>query len=394
MIRKNCHLGPGGASGAARRGAALLAGLIRRRRCGMKLSVHYTGGGAGGVPRYVCHRGYDGSGKARCIGFGGTSVDAAVVREVMRVIPPGAVEAALVAARKVLEQHDQAIQALGLEMEAARYEANRARRQYDAADPENRLVAAELERRWNLAMEKVQQIERRMEQERTRRGVQVVPTVEGLRELAEDVAGVWDDPRTDIRLKKQILRTLIEEVVADVDSVSSEVRLVVHWKGGVHTELAVPRRRPGQRRCNTPADVIEAVKSLARICPDDRIAAWRTRNGLKTSAGNCWTRQHVTGLRHRHGIDVYSAERQHAAGWMNLTEAASYLGIDRATLRVAIDRGQIQAVRPLSIGPWLLRREDLDCPQAQAVSSRVQDRNKTPGRDIPGQLTLDLASTS
>jgi excisionase family DNA binding protein len=243
-------------------------------------------------------------------------------------------------------------------------------------------------------MEKFRQVECRIEQERERRGVQVAPTAEGLRALAKDVAGVWDDPRTDIRLKKRILRTLIEEVVADVDSVFSEVQLLVHWKGGVHTALAVPRRRPGQRRCNTPANVIEAVKSLACICSDDRIAAWLTRNGLKTSGGNCWTRQHVTGLRHRHGIDVYSSDRRHVAGWMNLTEAASYLAIDRVTLRVAIEGGKIRAVRPLPIGPWLLRREDLDSPQAQAVSSRVRDRNKTPGRDVPGQLTLDLASTS
>jgi len=394
MIQKNRQVCAGTEVGAAKRGPALLAGLIRCRRCGMKLSIRYTGGNAGSVPRYVCHRGFEGSGKSRCISFGGTSADDAVVRQVLRVIDPEAVNAALLAAREVLERQDQSIQALELELEAARYEEGRAARQYNAADPENRLVAAELERRWNLAMEKVQQQERRLEQQRQGRAVPIPPAAESFEELAKDVGRLWDHPRTDVRLKKRIVRALIEEVIADVDSATSEVHLLVHWKGGVHTELRVPRRRPGQKRTNVPVNVIEGVKALRCICSDDKIAAWLTRNALRTSGGNCWTRQHVTGLRHRHNIDVYSAERQQAEGWMNLTQAATYLGIDRVTLRVALERGQIKAVRPLPIGPWLLRREDLDSQQAQAVALRVRNRKNTPGRDTPGQLSLDLSTTS
>jgi DNA invertase Pin-like site-specific DNA recombinase len=394
MIQKNRQVCAGVEPGAVKRGPALLVGLIRCRRCGMKLRVRYTGGSPGYIPRYVCRRGYEGSGKERCISFGGASVDDAVVREVVRVIEPGAVDAALLAARESLEHHDQAIKVLELELEAARYEANRAWRQYDAADPENRLVAAELERRWNTAMAKVQTIESRVEQDRQRRAAPTPPTADAFQQMAKDIAGVWDDPRTDVRLKKRILRTLIEEIVADVDSQASEVLLVVHWKGGVHTELRVPRRRPGQRRSSTPVNVIEGVKALACICPDDRIAGWLTRNGLRTSGGNCWTRQHVTGLRHRHDIPVHQTPRQEAEGWMNLTQAAAYLGIDRVTLRVALERGQIKAVRPLPVGPWVLRRDDLDSPQAQAISARVQQRKTTIRREVPGQLSLGLPSTS
>ena len=237
MIRKNRQICASVEPGAAKRGPALLAGLIRCRRCGMKLRVRYTGEKLSQVPRYVCHQGFEHSRKDRCINFGGTSVDEAVVKEVMRVIQPGAVEAALVAARKILAQHDQTIHALELEAEAACYEANRARRQYDQVDPENRLVASELERRWNSTMEKVQQLERRVEQERQRRGEPIPATTEGLRELAKDTAAVWDHPDTDVRLKKRILRTLIEGIVADVDSSAAEVQIIIHWRGGVHTCL-------------------------------------------------------------------------------------------------------------------------------------------------------------
>ena len=141
-------------------------------------------------------------------------------------------------------------------------------------------------------------------------------------------------------------------------------------------------------------DVIEGVKALARICPDSRIAGWLTRNGLKTSEGNCWTRQHVTGLRHRNGILVYQAQRQEAQGWMTLTQAAAYLGVDRRTLRVALDRGQIKGLRPLPVGPWVLRRDDLDSPEAQAVSARARQRMGTLSGDVPGQLNLGLEGTS
>jgi hypothetical protein len=316
-----------------------------------------------------------------------------VVKELLRAIEPGAAEAALLAARQVREHHDQAVKALELEAEAARYEVSRAWRQYNAADPENRLVAGELERRWNAAMEKVQQVQRRMEQARRDRGVEI-PAPGTFQELANNIAAVWDDPRTDVRLKKRMLRTLIEEIIADVDAQASEVVLLVHWKGGMHTELRVPRRRAGQRRINVPTNVIDAVRMLARICSDDRIAAWLTRNGLHTSGGNCWTRQHVTGLRHRHDIPVYDAQRQSIEGWLNMTQAADYLGIDRVTLRGAVEAGQISAVRPLPVGPWVFRRDDLDSTEANAVARRVQQRRQTPRREVPGQLTLDLSITS
>ena len=164
----------------------------------------------------------------------------------------------------------------------------------------------------------------------------------------------------------------------------------MHWKGGVHTELQVPRRRRGQNRDNTPKDVVEAVRALSRVCPDSRIAAWLTQNGLRTAKGHGWTRQHVTGLRHWHKIPAHDRQQQEAHGWMNLTQAATYLGIDRVTLRVAAQREEIPAIRPLAIGPWVLKRDDLDAPAAQSIVQRVQRQRETGRREAAGQLTLDI----
>ena len=134
-------------------------------------------------------------------------------------------------------------------MEAAQYNARRAEKQYDATDPDNRLVASELERRWNDALQKVQQLEGRVEQ--AMRVRQVSPaTREEFEALAGDLEAVWSHPDTDARLKKYIVRTLIEEVVVDVDGQGGEIIAVIHWKGGVHTELRMPHRRRGHSRAH------------------------------------------------------------------------------------------------------------------------------------------------
>jgi len=154
MIAKNVLRADGETPGAARRGPALLAGLLRCRRCGRKLAVLYTGRG-GEALRYACQRGYLDVGDPRCISFGGTPVNEAVSREVLRVVRPGAVEAALLVGQEHRQQQDQVLGALQLDLKAARYAAQRAWKQYDAVDPENRLVADELEGRWNAAMDRV-----------------------------------------------------------------------------------------------------------------------------------------------------------------------------------------------------------------------------------------------
>jgi hypothetical protein len=144
--------------GAVLNGQALLAGLLRCRRCGRKLTVRYTGSGYDAL-RYSCMRGFLDNGQPPCIAFGGITVDAAIGREVLRVVQPAAIEASMLAHEQRARQRDDALEALKRDRKAATYAVDRARRQYDAADPENRLVTAELERRWNLALQHQHEIE-------------------------------------------------------------------------------------------------------------------------------------------------------------------------------------------------------------------------------------------
>jgi hypothetical protein len=354
--------------GAPKAGVALLAGLLRCRRCGHKLRTGY--GGRPLFQRYLCDRARTGDGRLACLSFGGTAVDAVVAAEILRVVEPAAIEAAAQATREVATEHHQIVEAMRLELEAVRYTADRARRQYDQVEPENRLVAAELEARWNAALGQVAEVEQRLESARAREPVAVAAP--DVRHVSGELQRIWSAPDTDVRLKKRIARTLIEEVLVDVDAAAGILELLIHWKGGVHTEVRVRRRRRGEHGSTTAADIVEAIRGLALVCPDAFIALVLNRNGRATGLRNPWSAGRVTSLRKSHRIPAYSAQRQRAEGWMNLTQAAAYLGAALATVRRAIEGGHLTALHPLADGPWIVRRDELDRPEVQAHFARLR----------------------
>jgi DNA invertase Pin-like site-specific DNA recombinase len=377
--------------GTAKQGLALLAGLLRCRRCGRKVMVAYTGNGPY-VLRYVCRRSALDNGEPPCITFAGLGLDEAISGEIMTVLEPAAIEAALLATEQDSLQREEILSVLNRELEAARYSARRAEKQFEATDPDNRLVASELERRWNDALQKVQQLELRIEEAmRERQGVPA--TREEFEALAGDLEAVWSHSETDVRLKKSIVRTLIEEVVVDVDDQVGEIIAVIHWKGGVHTELRIPRRRRGYSRAHTPHEIVDAVRVLVRICSDDTIAGALSRSGLRTGMGNRWTRERVTSLRSHHSIPPYNAERCKAEGWLTLTEAADHLQISGITLRLAIERGEIEAEHPLASGPWVIHRRALETQQAVQLVERIHRQRRNPVLDASGQSVIDFSAT-
>jgi len=377
--------------GAAREGDAVLAGLLRCRRCAAKLTLHYTGRQQD-VVRYACHRAWLDKGLPRCISFGGKRIDIAVSVQVLRVLQPAAVEAAILAYQDESKKQDEVRGALERDLQAARYTASRAQRQFDASDPENRLVTDELERRWNQALERVREVEQRIAQHC---GIaqETTPAPQEFLALADQLEEIWNSEDTDVRLRKRIVRSLIQEIVVDVDTVASEVVLVIHWKGGLHTEVRVPRRRRGQNSMHTAPETVEAVRSLARICPDEFIANVLNRNGLRTGRGNFWTRERVTALRSHHEIPAYSGSRRIQDGWLNLTQAAHHIGVSARTLRLAVQRGEIIAEHPLPDGPWIFNHSSLRNEKALAFMARARGRTRKPAVQNDEQGVLDLSTT-
>jgi len=381
-----------GTGGAARNGAALLSGLLRCGRCGRKLLVHYTGA-THEILRYSCFRSQMDNGEPRCISFGGTLIDEMLGREVLQVLRPSAIEAALQGAQGQTQKQNQTLAALELELKAARYAAERAEQQYELTDPKNRLVADELESRWNRALERVAALEDRISKEQCQSVMPTLPSAAELSVLATEVEHIWNHPQTDMQLKKRIVRTLIEEVIVDVKPEVGEIPVVIHWKGGVHTELTVPRRRRGQNARHTSTSIVEAVEVLARILPDEQIAGWLTQNDLKTGSGKFWSKEAVTSLRSHRQFPKHSPESQRGEGWMTLNHAAAFMGIAPKTLRRAAEQQVIPAAHPLAKGPWVFRQSDLATPPAKRLIERVRNRGREGAGPNPGQIDLSLSTT-
>ncbi|XSC42655.1 recombinase family protein [Bradyrhizobium sp. RDT10] len=371
--------------GAPKHGDALLAGLIRCKRCGRKLTLRYSGM-KHHIPRYSCSRAWMDNGGPHCIAFGGLRVDDAIEEALLGVVGPGAIAAATAAVKEAGERRDQVRDALSRDLEAARYAADRAFRQYDAADPTNRLVASELEARWNRALVHVADVEGKLAaHDASTPAPAVAPASLGV--LASNLRTVWSAPTTNARVKKRIVRTLIHEVVADIDDAASKIVLIVHWVGGAHSELRLPKRRRGQRN-STSADIIQAVRQLMLIASDDLIAGLLNRNGLKTGNGNRWTRERVTSMRSNYHIPVFKPAEDGIEPWLNLSNAAQILKIAPKTLRLAAEAGEIESIHPLSDGPWIFARAALTTSAAQSITKRARQNPKYPAGSHPNQQNL------
>lgn len=378
-------------SGAARRGSGLLVGLLRCRRCARMLRVYYKGPD-GDVVRYACPRAQLDNKEARCVAFAGAPIDAAVATQLLCVVEPAAIEAAILATQQQTQARSDVLDTLRRDLQAARYRAQRAERQYEATDPANRLVAQELERRWNVALQEVHALESRIATENECEQITSPGTVDEFANLASDLEALWNDPHADERTKKRLVRALIREIVVDIDEQTSEVVLVIHWKGGVHTPLRLPRRRRGQSNSQTPRNVVEAVHVLSRIYRDEMIAGVFNRAKLRTARGNYWTRTLITSLRSNHAIPCHDAQRQATEGWLNLSQAARLVGVANRTLRMGIERGDVAAERPIGCGPWVLNKQSLQSDSAVRFFEHVRLGKAHPTVPSPEQSILDFST--
>jgi len=389
QIRENAAMKGSFSRGPARSGKSLLAGLLRCRRCGRKLHVTYSGK-RGSVVRYSCRGAAINHGTAKCLSFGGLALDRAVEQEVLKAIKPEAIKATLARQEKLYFSETEHRRAMELALTQAEYEAERIFRQYNATEPENRLVAAELERRWNQALEEVERLKAEL-----KKAPKHYPDPEQftyLLALAEDFPRVWHDPGTDMAMKKRIVRTLIEEVLVDVDEEQALIDVVIHWAGGCHTTLQVKKNRTGQHQYSTSRDVVELVRDLAHVASDREIARILNRLHLRTGKDNTWTEARVRSLRNYQGIPAYSPAEQARAGWLNMAQAAEYLGVSPMSVRRLLCTGVIQGKQIVAYAPWIIRREDLETEQVKSAVSAIKAGRRFPLPEDPRQAKLDFPS--
>jgi DNA invertase Pin-like site-specific DNA recombinase len=276
--------------GSVRNGGGLLVGLLRCGHCGRKLRVH---GGVQNAVRYECSNArINHGGRNSCIAFGNLRIDAAVSEEVLRVIAPLGLDAALQAIAEREHAGTEQLRHRELALVQARYEADRAYRQYNAVEPENRLVVGDLEKRWNERLAEVArfQEELRIAREQQQSGITESQRTEIL-ELAANLPRLWNHPSASAATRKRILRAVLEEIIVAVEP--GRLLLKLHWKGGDHTALQVAKNRVGQTRWTTDVKTEELIRDLARLEPDRSIASTLNRLGVHTAKGLSWTLERV-----------------------------------------------------------------------------------------------------
>jgi len=388
-LAENAHMKPKVSRSAARGGHSLLAGLLRCGRCGRMLHVGYSGT-SGTVPRYFCRGAHINHGEERCLSVGGLRIDAAVSDEILRVVEPIAIESALHAAELQDQQNQQRREALRLELEQARYEARLAERRYEAMDPENRLVTAELEARWNLSLQRVRELEQTYaldEQQPKRR----IPKRERLLELASELPRIWHSAATDKRLKQRIAHILLREVTLEVDDAKAEIAITLHWIGGRHSQLRAPKNKTGQHRFTTGSDAIEVVRAMAGRFSDQIIASTLNRLGLKTGHNLTWIESRVRSLRSTHDLPKYDAASRDTS-LLTLQETARRLDISVTAVRHLIEDGLLTGTQVVSCAPWLLPAQQLEDPKVRAAVSMIRSGKRRPRTQDDKQETLDFTS--
>ncbi len=342
--------------GAVRRGDVLLAGLFRCGHCGRKLHVHYSSK----IGRYNCYGARMNHGTERCISIGSRQVDAVVAKEVLRIITPLGIDAAV----KVIEAQALQTNATGRQLELAlqqaRFEVAHARRQYDAVDPANRLVAGELERRWNEALEAVNKVERDIAAVEAQRPA---PLGEAERHkllaLGGDLGRAWSHPAATPMTRKKLLRACLKEIVVRKDG--AMIDMVLHWHGGDHTALKRPLKlnERGRHHYPVPDDMIALVRDLARLMPDRQIARLLNRSGKPMALGKTWTEQAVRGFRKHQEIDAYRDGEWAERGEITLDAAAEIIGVCKMTALRMLRRGDIKGRQACEGAPWVIKSSDL-----------------------------------
>ncbi len=361
---------------SGRGGRALLAGMLCCGRCGRRLVVAYVGRGAPQAV-YRCDRPNLQLAQPRCFTFGGRRPDEAITREMLRAVEPMAIDAALQAERRHVEVQVDQRRIVELELQQARYEAKLAERRYAACDPDNRLIAAQLEKSWEGALQRVLACEQRLN------SVEQVqcssrPDLVG---LAEDLTAAWNASGVTMRARQQLLRTLIKDIVVDVDDAVREVVLTIHWRGGQHSQVRVVKPRTGEHGCRTPDEALAVMRSMASKWSDEHIAATLNRMGLPTGQGKTWNAHRVSSVRMVNDIRAYRSAHKDGE-WLTMSEAAAKLEVNNHRIRRLIKDGLLPAEQVVARAPYQIRASDLldqriiDATARTDRPCRIDDENQ------------------
>jgi excisionase family DNA binding protein len=369
ILEKNRPAPRDEASQALREGSALLQGLARCGECGRSMKMRYHGPATGNrYASYICDGSQQQMRASQCRSVGARRIDDAIARLFLAAVSGASVEIQLAALRKLDDREDAVLRQIDLQLESARYEARRAERQYDAVEPENRVVARTLESRWNAALERVHELEHQLDDRKRQIAKRLTEDEERrLKELAHDLPKLWSHDLVTDRDRKALLRAAIDEVQIRKQT-PQQVHLKVIWKGGAVDELSIemPRVPPSP---STPAELVELVRALAAKYDDAQIARILVRRRIKTPRKKiAFTANHVGDLRRQYGIPRCSARTaDEGATTYTVEQAAKLLGVSGPTIYLWLKLGVLHGEQLTEGAPWSI--EITEAERARFVAS-------------------------
>ncbi|MCK1710469.1 recombinase family protein [Bradyrhizobium sp. 143] len=341
-LAQNIRPRPHQSGGAVREGAALLQGLAVCGHCGRRLAVHYSGRGE------------------YCLNIGGVQIDAAVAEAFLAALAPAGLEASLQAIEQFDAGHETTLAQFRRDVERARYNAQRAERRYRAVDPENRLVARGLEAEWESALLELKTAESELsDREHARPRSLTHEERDAILALGKDLKRIWFAPTTSDRDRKELLRTLLDDVTLRVERDKYNAHLTLRWRGGLFSEVNVPLPHSHPSPIRTADDTIDLLRRLAAHYPDTKIAGILNRQGRTTATGLSFTANRVSSLRTHWEIPCFEPKQQVQDGeCMTIEKAARALGIAPSTLHRCLNDGFIAGEQITPGAPWRIRIND------------------------------------
>ena len=388
LLAENAHMQKRMSRKSARGGRALLTGLVRCGRCARMMRVFY-GSNSSHAHRYQCRGDDDYAGTGLCIGIGGVRVDRAVAAQLLEAVSDHAVEAAIRAAAQAERADNEIRQALSHELEEAQYEASLAARRHEVVDPTKRLVARELESRWNHVLERVAELEARIARLDTNATSRPKIDPASLMALAHDLPTVWNAPGTDARTKQRLTRILIQEVVIDLDDASNEAVVTVHWNGGRHSEIRVARVRTGRYPEDRYPSPVEVIRKLGGQWSDRQLAVTMNRMRCKSTDGQSWTAVRVRELRDRLGIAPFDPSVPRVAT-ISVDETARRLQICVRSVYRLIREGVLPATQLMPSAPWQVPVAALESEAVKIGVRAVIERRPRNSVVLQDEMTLKL----
>jgi hypothetical protein len=338
--------------GAAREGLALLQGLLLCGHCGRRVTVRYKGNG-GIYPAYECNKlRREGLSTKSCLQIRCDLLDQPIVKRILEVIKPKQIEIAI----KALEELDRRENVINhqwqMRIERAEYEANLAQRRYEEVDPSNRLVATTLERRWNDALIKVEEIQKAFTQHQIKEKITATEEQKAeLRRLAQDLPRLWKASTTKAKDRKRILRLLIKDVTVEKPTTPKLVMLHIRWQGGACEDIPIrlPPSYPDKIRYSN--EIIKKVRKLAKTLTDEQITSTFNQKGMKSAKGKSFTPSMIQWIRYQHHIPGPNLKRPEE---LTVKEVANKFAISTSVVYYWLRHNIISGRRPTSGSPYYI----------------------------------------